>query len=112
MAQAAQAVKTETFTFHGKDRRGNATKGELQSESVTLAKAQLRKQGITPQVVRKKAKPLLGGRKKAIPPADIAIFARQPAAMMKAGVPPVQSFGILGQGEGPVPFTPLQLPTR
>ena len=107
MAQAAQAVKTETFTFHGKDRRGNATKGELQSESVTLAKAQLRKQGITPQVVRKKAKPLLGGRKKAITPADIAIFARQLATMMKAGVPLVQSFDIVADGQENVAFREL-----
>ena len=107
MAQAAQAVKTETFTFHGKDRRGNATKGELQSESVTLAKAQLRKQGITPQVVRKKAKPLLGGRKKAITPADIAIFARQLATMMKAGVPLVQSFDIVADGQENIAFREL-----
>ncbi|MBP8926607.1 MAG: type II secretion system F family protein [Pseudomonadales bacterium] len=107
MAQAAQAVKTETFTFHGKDRRGNATKGELQSESVTLAKAQLRKQGITPQVVRKKAKPLFGARKKAITPGDIAIFARQLATMMKAGVPLVQSFDIVADGQENIAFREL-----
>ena len=107
MAQAAQAVKTETFTFHGKDRRGNATKGELQSESVTLAKAQLRKQGITPQVVRKKAKPLFGERKKAITPGDIAIFARQLATMMKAGVPLVQSFDIVADGQENIAFREL-----
>jgi type IV pilus assembly protein PilC len=100
MAQtAAQAVKTVTFTFTGKDRRGNLTKGELQSESVAVAKAQLRKQGITPQVVRKKPKPLFGERKKPIKPADIAIFARQLATMMKAGVPLVQSFDIVADGQ-------------
>lgn len=105
MAQAAaKAVKTETFTYTGKDRRGNATKGEIQSESVTLAKAQLRRQGVTPQVVRKKAKPLFGERKKPITPSDIAIFARQLATMMKAGVPLVQSFDIVADGQDNVAF--------
>ena len=100
MAQAAaKAVKTETFVFTGKDRRGNATKGEIQSESVTLAKAQLRRQGVTPQVVRKKPKPLFGERKKPITPGDIAVFARQLATMMKAGVPLVQSFDIVADGQ-------------
>ena len=83
---------------------GNARKGELQSESVTRAKAQLRKQGITPKGVRKKAKPRLGGRKRATTPADIAIFARQLATMMKAGVPLVQSFDIVADGQENVAF--------
>ena len=105
MAKAvAKAVKTETFAYTGKDRRGNATKGEIQSESVTLAKAQLRRQGVTPQVVRKKAKPLFGERKKPITPSDIAIFARQLATMMKAGVPLVQSFDIVADGQDNVAF--------
>ena len=105
MAKAvAKAVKPETFAYTGKDRRGNATKGEIQSESVTLAKAQLRRQGVTPQVVRKKAKPLFGERKKPITPSDIAIFARQLATMMKAGVPLVQSFDIVADGQDNVAF--------
>jgi len=105
MAQAAaKAIKTETFTYSGKDRRGNATKGEIQSESVALAKAQLRRQGVTPQVVRKKPKPLFGERKKPITPADIAVFARQLATMMKAGVPLVQSFDIVADGQDNVAF--------
>jgi type IV pilus assembly protein PilC len=107
MAQAAQAAKTETFTYQGKDKRGNVTKGEVQSESVTLAKAQLRKQGIVPQVVRKKPKPLFGERKKAITPMDIAIFSRQLATMMKAGVPLVQSFDIVADGQDNVAFREL-----
>jgi type IV pilus assembly protein PilC len=98
-AAAAQVAKTQTFSYTGKDRRGNPTKGEVQGESVAVAKAQLRKQGITPTVVRKKAKPLLGERKKPITPADIAIFARQLATMMKAGVPLVQSFDIVADGQ-------------
>jgi len=108
MAQAAvQAVKTETFTFTGKDRRGNMAKGEIQSESVTLAKAQLRRQGITPQVVRKKPKPLFGERKKPITPMDIAVFVRQLATMMKAGVPLVQAFDIVADGQENATFREL-----
>jgi type IV pilus assembly protein PilC len=108
MAQAAvQAVKTEIFSYTGKDRRGNATKGEIQSESVALAKAQLRKQGIQPQVVRKKAKPLFGEKKKPITPADIAVFSRQLATMMKAGVPLVQSFDIVADGQENAAFREL-----
>jgi type IV pilus assembly protein PilC len=106
---AAQAIKTATFTYTGKDRRGNLTKGELQSESVAVAKAQLRKQGITPQVVRKKPKPLFGERKKPIKPADIAVFARQLATMMKAGVPLVQSFDIVADGQENAAFREMIL---
>lgn len=64
-----------------------------------MAKAQLRRKGITPKSVRKKPKPLFGGGKgKAIKPADIAMFTRQLATMMKAGVPLVQSFEIVADG--------------
>jgi type IV pilus assembly protein PilC len=58
----------------------------------------LRQQGISPKSVRKKAKPLFGGRGKPIKPADIAIFTRQLATMLKAGVPLVQSFEIVEDG--------------
>jgi len=98
-AQAAQAPKTLTFRYEGKDKRGNPVKGEVQSESVSLAKAQLRRQGILAQTVRKKSTPLLGKRKKAITPGDIAVFSRQLATMMKAGVPLVQSFDIVAEGQ-------------
>jgi type IV pilus assembly protein PilC len=106
-ARAAQAPRTETYKYQGKDRRGNAVQGEVQSESLALAKAQLRKQGIATQTVRKKPKPLFGERKKAITPADIAVFARQLATMMKAGVPLVQSFDIVADGQENVAFREL-----
>ena len=61
-------------------------------------RAQLRRQGITPDKVKKKPKPLLGERKKAITPADVAVFTRQLATMMKAGVPLVQAFEIVADG--------------
>ncbi|MBU6949958.1 type II secretion system F family protein [Hahella sp. HN01] len=96
MAQAAQ--KHSTFVWEGTDRKGNKTKGETSGSNVALVKAQLRKQGINPTKVRKKAESILGKRTKKITPFDIAVFTRQMATMMKAGVPLVQSFDIVADG--------------
>lgn len=98
MAQAAQNVTQATFVWEGTDRKGNKTKGEASGPNSALVKAQLRKQGINPTRVRKKAKSLLGERKGKITPFDIAVFTRQMATMMKAGVPLVQSFDIVADG--------------
>lgn len=95
---ATSARKEETFNWSGTDKNGHANKGEITAISQAMAKAQLRRQGIKPKSVRKKSKPLLGGGGKAIKPADVAIFTRQLATMMKAGVPLVQSFDIVGEG--------------
>ncbi|PID54857.1 MAG: type II secretion system protein F [Gammaproteobacteria bacterium] len=96
---ATSTAKGFTFTWNGTDKNGRSTKGEILAPSSAMAKAQLRKQGITPKTVRKKAKPLFGdGGGKAIKPADIAVFTRQLATMMKAGVPLVQSFDIVADG--------------
>ncbi len=95
-AKAATAEKVE-FLYEGTNRGGSKVKGEIYALSDTLAKSELRKQGINPLRVKKKPKPLFGGAAK-IKPADIAIFARQMATMMQAGVPLVQSFEIIGQG--------------
>ncbi|MFE8072074.1 type II secretion system F family protein [Marinobacteraceae bacterium S3BR75-40.1] len=97
MAERAQQ-KLDTFIWEGKDRKGNKTKGEISGASLALAKAQLRKQGVVPSKVRKKPKPLFGGGSKKISPFDIAMFTRQLATMMKAGVPLVQSFDIVTDG--------------
>ncbi|WP_166264388.1 type II secretion system F family protein [Marinobacter caseinilyticus] len=94
------AEKTQTlspFVWEGKDRKGNKTKGEISGTNLALVKAQLRKQGILAVKVKKKPKPLFGGSKK-ITPFDIAMFTRQLATMMKAGVPLVQSFDIVADG--------------
>ncbi|MFT6371618.1 MAG: type IV pilus assembly protein PilC [Gammaproteobacteria bacterium] len=90
------ADKTE-FTYEGRSRTGTKVKGEVYALSETLAKNELRKQGINPIKVRKKPQSLFGGADK-IKPSDIAIFARQIATMMHAGVPLVQSFEIIGEG--------------
>ncbi|GAB5477351.1 MAG: type II secretion system F family protein [Marinobacter nauticus] len=94
---AEKAQKLESYIWEGKDRRGNKAKGELTGSNLALVKAQLRKQGIIPDKVKKKPKPLFGGKKK-ITPFDIAMLTRQLATMMKAGVPLVQSFDIVADG--------------
>ena len=94
---AEKAQKLESYVWEGKDRKGNKSKGELTGSNLALVKAQLRKQGIVPDKVKKKPKPLFGGSKK-ITPFDIAMLTRQLATMMKAGVPLVQSFDIVADG--------------
>lgn len=88
---------TEVFVFKGVDKKGNKVTGEVSSASSVIAKAQLLKQGIRASTVRRKPKSLFGGSKK-ITPMDIALFTRQMATMMKAGVPLVQSFDIVAGG--------------
>ena len=86
------------FDWKGTDRAGKKVAGETKGRNVNLVKAQLRKQGINAGSVKKRSKPMfsLGGKK--IGPADIALFTRQLATMMKAGVPLVQSFDIVAGG--------------
>ena len=98
---AEKALKQNVFTWSGTDKRGVQQKGELRSASAALVKAELRRQGINPGKVRKKSASLFGAsgpRKKKIKAADIAIFSRQLATMMSAGVPLVQAFEIVGRG--------------
>ncbi len=95
-AKSATAEKVE-FLYEGTNRGGGKVKGEIFALSDTMAKSELRKQGINPLKVKKKPKALFGGMAK-IEAADICIFARQMATMMQAGVPLVQSFEIIAQG--------------
>lgn len=95
----ATTTGNDIFTWTGTDKNGRASKGEIRASSSSVAKAQLRRQGIKPKAVKKKPKPLFGsGKGKPIKAADIAIFTRQMATMMKAGVPLVQSFEIVEDG--------------
>ncbi|MFC4864497.1 type II secretion system F family protein [Pseudomonas sp. MAHUQ-62] len=94
---ADKALKTSTFAWEGTDKKGSKVRGEISGQNPALVKAQLRKQGINPTKVRKKSASLLGAGKK-IKPLDIALFTRQMATMMKAGVPLMQSFEIIGEG--------------
>ncbi len=87
------------FVYEGMNRRGQKVKGEVPGKNMALAKAQLRKQGINVTSIRKKSKNLLEGLvKKKVSALDVAIFTRQLATMMKAGVPLVQSFEIVADG--------------
>jgi len=86
------------FSWEGTERAGSRTKGEISARSETLARAELRRQGIKVIKIKKKSKPFFSGRKQAITTKDIAIFSRQLATMLSAGVPLVQAFDIVGRG--------------
>lgn len=87
-----------TFAYEGADRHGKRIKGEVAATNLALAKAELRRQGVIPAKLKRKSASLFTQRKKKIVAKDIAIFSRQMATMMTAGVPLVQSFEIIGQG--------------
>ena len=95
---ATTVIKSDIFLWNGTDKTGRQSKGEIEAASQALAKAMLRQQGIKPRVVRRKPKALFGGNGKPIKAADIALFTRQLATMLKAGVPLVQSFEICEEG--------------
>lgn len=87
------------FSWEGTDKRGIKMKGETLAKNANLLRAELRKQGISPTIVKPKKKPLFGSAGSAITPKDIAIFSRQIATMMQSGVPMVQAFEIIGTGQ-------------
>ncbi len=94
-----KAQKQLLFEWEGTNRKGQKVKGETSGPNLATVKAQLRKQGVQPGKVKKKATSLFsfgGGGK--VTPLDITFFTRQMATMMKAGVPLVQSFDIVGEG--------------
>ena len=107
MAATRAAVKTtprnpnplQPFVWSGLDKRGTKMKGESLAKNANLLKAELRKQGITPSMVKAKPKPLFGSAGKTISAKDIAIFSRQLATMMQSGVPLVTSFEIIAGGQ-------------
>ncbi len=105
-ASKAAATKTRAatsamgeFVWEGTDKRGIKMKGETLAKNANLLRAELRKQGINPIIVKPKTKPLFGSAGSAITPKDIAIFSRQIATMMQSGVPMVQAFEIIGTGQ-------------
>ncbi|MFT4256564.1 MAG: type II secretion system F family protein [Pseudoxanthomonas sp.] len=86
------------FVWEGTDKRGVKMKGEQEARNANLLRAELRRIGINPTVVKPKPKPLFGSAGKPITPKEIAFFSRQMATMMKSGVPIVQSLEIIGGG--------------
>src|SRR5688572_21190719 len=102
-ATAAQQPRNpnplQPFVWEGLDKRGTKMKGETLAKNANLLKAELRKQGITPSVVKPKPKPLFGKAGSTISARDIAIFSRQLATMMQSGVPMVTAFEIISGGQ-------------
>jgi len=93
--QAEQSV----FLWQGRDKRGTKLKGQQIATNPNLVRAELRRQGINPITVKKKAKPLFGGAGSRISSKDIAVFSRQLATMLKSGVPLVTAFQIISGGQ-------------
>ena len=99
MAKPKQNIeKAHVYTWEGTDKKGKRLKGETRAGSISLVRADLRKQGIIPVKIKKKPVSLFSARKPKITAGDIAVFARQLATMMQAGVPMVQAFDIVGRG--------------
>src|SRR6201994_3373759 len=101
MAPAAtttvKALKRDIpFTWEGKDKRGSRVKGKSLAPDETALRADLRRQGIAPSRIRKQSKAFKSGGK--VKPEDIAVFSRQLATMLAAGIPLVQAFEIVGNG--------------
>lgn len=94
---AEKTPKTNMYKWEGKNRQGAMMSGQMPGQDSSLVKAQLRKQGINPTKVRKKSFDIFSAGKR-IKPMDVAIFTRQMATMMKAGVPLLQSFDIIIEG--------------
>jgi type IV pilus assembly protein PilC len=100
MAPAATAtVKTIKrdipFAWEGRDKRGARIKGKSLAPDEQTLRAELRRQGVAASRVRKQRQGRKGGK---VNPGDIAVFARQLATMLAAGIPLVQAFEIVGNG--------------
>jgi type IV pilus assembly protein PilC len=93
-AVAARDIKEFVFEWEGKDKNGKVVRGEVRSAGEAQVSAQLRRQGVLVTKVKKRR--MRGGS--SIKQRDIAIFTRQLATMMKAGVPLLQAFDIVGRG--------------
>lgn len=87
------------FVWEGTDKRGTKMKGESEARNANLLRAELRRQGITPSVVKPKPKPLFGSAGKPVSPKEIAFFSRQMATMMKSGVPMISALEIIAGGQ-------------
>jgi type IV pilus assembly protein PilC len=90
--------KANLYSWEGTDKKGSRISGESRGTNLAMVRAELRRQGINPLKVRKKATSIFSNRKKKITSGDIAVFSRQLATMMSAGVPMVQAFDIVGRG--------------
>ncbi|MFK8054165.1 MAG: type II secretion system F family protein [Woeseiaceae bacterium] len=92
----ATAAKEIGFNWEGVDKRGQKVKGKVMAGSEAEVRADLRRKGVVPNRIRKQSTLFAGTQK--ITAGDIAIFSRQLATMMAAGIPMVQAFEIVGTG--------------
>ena len=92
---AASVSKQITYLWEGKDKKGKVIKGEMRAAGESFVNATLRRQGITVTKVKKQSAFANKGK---ITEKDITLFTRQLATMMKAGVPLLQAFDIVGKG--------------
>ncbi len=95
----AEVNQNLIFVWSGTDGRGKKLKGEQIAKSAALLKAELRRQGINATTIKPKGKPLFGSAGRTVKPREIAVFSRQIAVMMSAGVPMVQGLEIIGNGQ-------------
>lgn len=93
---AGVAINQAGFKWEGTDNRGQKVRGKTMATSEAAVRAVLRKQGVVPVRIRKESTLFKGGGK--VTPGDIAIFSRQIATMLAAGIPLVQAFDIVGAG--------------
>ena len=91
---ASRGIKDFVFEWEGKDRTGKIVRGEVRAAGENQVQATLRRQGVLPTKIKKRR--MSSGKK--IKPKDIALFTGQMATMMKAGVPLLQAFDIVGRG--------------
>jgi len=103
-ASRAQVSQLTKFIWSGTDKRGVKMKGDYSAKNETMVRAELRRQGITPLSVKKEGKPLFGAAGSKIKARDIAVFSRQIAVMMAAGVPIVQGLDIIASGQNNIRF--------
>ena len=111
-AQRAEVSKLTTYDWVALDKRGKRMKGDMQAKNASLVKAELRRQGMNPQTVRERSKPLFGATGSTVKPGDIAIFSRQIATMMASGVPMVQAFDIIADGQKNIRFKNILLDVK
>src|SRR6188768_3624747 len=99
MAQSSTAIRSvqrdTPFLWEGKDKRGKPVKGKSLARDEATLRAELRRQGVAPSRIKKQSGKVAGGK---INAGDIAVFSRQLATMLAAGIPLVQAFEIVGNG--------------
>jgi type IV pilus assembly protein PilC len=102
---AAKATKEVTFAWEGTDKKGKRIKGEMKASGEAFVNATLRRQGVNVTKVKKQSG--FGAKSGKVTEKDVTLFTRQLATMMKAGVPLLQSFDIVGKGHSNPAVTKL-----